>query len=599
MHRSLFSLPFFVCQFCLVVLALSGCSPQPNSGTQVSDTGHSAPTNAASKPEPVALFRNVAAQAGLKWKHELGNRGKFLFIEFTPAGCAFFDYDNDGFLDIFLVQSGSSEAPATVTNRPHCALYRNRRDGTFKDVTAQSGLDKDLGYAQGVAVGDYDNDGYDDLFITAYGGNHLFRNRRGSGKWEDVTRAQGLDKVVGEGYATSAAWGDYNLDGRLDLYVCYYARWTHAGDKQCRDKETGELDYCHPQLYDAVTHRLYRNAGARFVDVSEQSGITKVKGRGLAVAWIDYNNDMRPDIFVANDVTPMMLWRNEGNGRFTNVANQAGCAYDGEGGGIAGMGIAVADYDRSGRQSLYVSNFSSRPNILFKNLGGGFFEDATSNANLAASHLNFLSFGCEFFDYDADGWPDIITNNGHVQVRKHKRESGIPLKQRKQLLHNVGQGIFREITDMAALGDLAAPGVGRGLATGDYDNDGRIDVLAIAQNEPAQLFRNQMRTAHHWISFKAVGTKSNRNGIGARFEIVTRNGRQIAHVHGGSSYLSSSDRRVYFGLGGTSKVDQVIVRWPGGKRDVLKNLAANAFYTITEGRGITARTNPSQSHDKI
>jgi hypothetical protein len=539
----------------------------------------------------------MAVPAGLKWKHQLGESGKFFFVELTAPGCAFLDFDNDGFLDIFLVQSGSAAPASTVRNRPHCALYRNRRDGTFADVTAQSGLDVDLGYAQGVATADFDNDGYDDLFITAFGGNHLFRNRRGSGKWDDVTHKMGLDKLHSTGYATSAAWGDYDGDGRLDLYVCYYARWSYVTDKQCRDQATGDLDYCHPQLYDPETHRLYRNAGGSFIDVSEKAGITRAKGRGLAVAWIDYNNDSRPDIFVANDVTPSMLWRNDGNGHFTNQANEAGCAYDGEGVGIAGMGVAIADYDHSGQQSLYVSNFSSRPNILFKNLGNGLFEDATSNANLATSHLQFLTFGCEFLDYDADGWPDIITNNGHVQMRKHKRETGIPYKQRKQLMHNAGNGLFHEIIDTNALGDLAEPRQGRGLATGDYDNDGHIDILAATQNEEAQLFRNQAHPSNHWVSFKTIGTKSNRNGIHARFEITAGAMRQVASVHSGTSYLSSSDRRVYFGLGAASKIDQVVVLWPSGKRDILKNLPANNFYTITEGRGVTQRNKPVQPHN--
>ncbi|MDQ3813630.1 MAG: CRTAC1 family protein [Armatimonadota bacterium] len=582
---------------CLAVVCLAGCSSSrtsrssSNSATANSATAPAGEDHSTGKAAVAsALFKDVARPAGLSFKHILGDTGRFYFVEFTAPGCAFFDYNNDDYLDIFLVQSGSVAPPTSVRQRPFCALYRNNRDGTFTDVTPGSGLDKDLGYGQGVAVGDYDNDGSDDLFITAYGGNHLFRNR-GNGKFEDVTQSVGLARVHGTGYATSAAWGDYDSDGRLDLYVCYYSLWSHAANKECRDKQTGLLDYCHPQLYDPMTHRLYHNTGNCFVDVSEQAGITQDKGRGLAAAWIDFNRDARPDIFVANDVTPTMLWRNNGNGTFTNVANEMGCAYDGEGKGIAGMGLAVADYDRSGRESIYVSNFSSRPNILFKNEGET-FEDVTGQAHLAFSHLKFLSFGCEFFDYDADGWSDLIVNNGHVQVRENKREAGVPQKQRKQLLHNEGRGIFREITEEALLGDLSNPVLGRGLAVGDYDNDGHPDVLAVAQNAPAQLLHNQVVNGNHWIAFKTIGIRSNRDGVHARFGITAAGVRQTATVRGGSSYLSASDRRVYFGLGAAAKIDQVVVQWPSGARDVLKNLPADTFYTVTEGRGVTRRQNP-------
>lgn len=565
---------------------LSGCSARTGSTAASSAASQASHQGRARK----ALFKGVAAASGLRWKHDLGNRGKFYFAELTPSGCAFFDYNNDGYEDIFLVQSGSSEPRATVKARPHSALYRNNRDGTFTDVTPGSGLDKDLGYGHGIAVGDFDNDGFDDCYITSYGSNFLFRNRRGSGKFEDVTRKMNLDAVHGTGYATSAAWGDYDNDGRLDLYVCYYAKWSHANDKQCRDPATKLLDYCHPQLYEGMTHRLYHNQGTRFVDATVQAGIAKSKGRGLAVAWTDYNDDGHADIFVANDVTPSMLWRNNGNGTFTEVAGPLGVAFDGEGEGIAGMGVAVADYNRSGSQSLYIANFSKRPNILFKN-DKGIFEDATGAARLAFSHLKFLTFGCEFLDYDADGWPDIITNNGHVQMRDNKREADVLYDQPKQLLRNEG-GTFREVTDKALLGDLAQPKQGRGLAVGDYDNDGGLDVLAMSQNAAAQLFHNQNVSRGHWVSFRTIGTKSNRNGIHTRFEIRSAGARQTASVRGGSSYLSSSDRRVYFGLGDRAKIDEVIVRWPSGTRDVLKNLPANTFYTLTEGRGITARAKP-------
>ncbi len=565
------------CGLLLSVVALAGC-PKNSLPPQTQSS------SASSEP---ALFKDVAVQSGLNFKHVLGASGHFHFIEQTPAGCAFLDFDGDGFQDVFLVQSGSSSPANTVKNRPLCALYHNNKDGTFKDVTRGSGLDKDLGYAQGVAVGDFDNDGFDDLFVTAYGGNHLFHNNKGSGKFEDVTVSMGLDRLHDTGYATSAAWGDYDGDGRLDLAVCYYGHWNYALDKPCRDDKTGKLDYCAPKTYEPVVHQLYHNEGNRFVDVTEKAGISKTKGRGLAVAWLDFNDDGKQDLFVANDGSAAMLWQNNGNGTFSDVAGKVGCAFDNQGHNIAGMSVSVADYDHSGRPSIYVSNYSHSPNILFKNEGGT-FSDATQTANLAFSHLRFLSFGSEFIDFDADGWPDIISNNGHVQTLPTQREANVPLAQAKQLLQNKGDGTFREITDTARLGDLTHPIIGRGLAVGDFDNDGRVDVLAMGQNAPVQLFRNQTQNnGNHWVGFQTVGTKSNRDGIGAKLEIHAAGMRQTSYVRGGSSYLSSSDRRVYFGLGKASIIESVAIRWPSGTRETLHNLRADRYYLVKEGHGIT------------
>ena len=567
----------------LGLIWLVGCSTEQSHTAGPSETSSAAVSGNA-------LFKDVAAGSGLTFKHDLGDSGHFYFDEFTASGCAFFDYDNDGYLDVFLVQSGSSESPATVRGRPFCALYHNNGNGTFTDVTAKSGFDKNLGYGQGVAVGDYDNDGFDDLFITAYNDNHLFHNKHGSGQFDDVTQSVGLGARHGEGYATSAAWGDYDGDGRLDLYVCYYARWNHALNKECRDP-SGQLDYCQPQLYDPVTHRLFHNVKGRFVDVSDKSGISTAKGRGLAVAWTDFNEDGKMDIMVASDIAPNLLWRNNGHGTFTNVAAQAGSAYDGQGRTMSGMGIALADYNRSGRQSLYLSNFAGLPNILFKNVGGGVFEDTTDTANLGRSHLKFLSFGCEFLDYDADGWPDIISNNGHVQARQSKREAGVGWQQRKQLLHNEGNGRFKEIADAAQLGDLNTQVIGRGLATGDFDNDGRVDVLAMGQNAPVQLFHNQTGgNGNHFVSLLLRGTQSNRDAIGARVELEAGDVKQTDWVRGGSSYLSSSDRRLFFGLGKTDAVTRLSITWPSGKKETVSGVKPDCFVTLVEGQGIAKQT---------
>ena len=564
---------------CLLTLTgvwlLAGCVRHP-AATPAAPPAH---TDGAA-----ALFGDVTRKAGIQFAHQGGiGMGRPLFPQTTPAGCAFVDYDNDGYLDIFLVQSGPL-VPGAMPTRPHCALYHNNGNGTFTDVTAASGLDKDLGYAQGVAVGDYDNDGYEDLFITSYGRNYLFHNEHGSGKFTDVTARMGLDTLHSTGYATSAAFGDYDNDGKLDLYVCYYCPWTFAGDKTCHNAD-GSIDYCSPEVYPMDTHVLYHNDGARFTDVSAKTGISKVSGRGLAVTFLDYDEDGKQDIFVANDLSGNMLWHNEG-GRFVEKGGEVGVRYGGGGALMAGMGTAIADYDQSGRESLFVTNFAGMPNMLFKNTGNGYMEDMTVASRVGPLHLPFLSFGCEFIDYDADGWPDLIIADGHVQLGGKTLAS---LKQRKQLLHNERNGTFADISDPGALGDLGRLTVGRGIAVGDFDNDGRLDILCSNQNDAPQLMRNLDRSKHHWVSFKTLGVKSNRDGYHARIVVTAGGKRRVGVVRAGSSFLSVSDRRVYFGLGDTERIDRVEIAWPSGAKDVLANVQADESYSVTEGKGITGK----------
>lgn len=566
----------------LAPVLLSGCFPRPAAIRNPAPIPNGAAQEGASS---LALFEDVAARVGVRFTHATGGTGKFYFIESTPAGCAFLDYDNDGFQDILLIQSGPSEPPAQVKDRPHCALYHNNGDGTFTEVTAGSGLDRDLGYGHGAAVGDYDNDGYADLFLTAFGQNHLFHNERGTGKFADVTAKMGLDRRHSTGYATSAAFGDYDNDGKLDLYVCYYCPWDWSTNRPCHDTQR-RIDYCSPEIYDPDVHRLYHNDGDHFTDVSERTGLTRAMGRGLAVAFVDYDRDGRQDIYVANDLTPAMLWHNRG-GTFEEVAAKAGCSHSENGIKLAGMGIGVADYDHSGYESLFVSNFSNLPNTLFKNLGNGLFQDVSMSSGVALPHMKFLTFGCEFFDYDADGWADIITANGHVQMRIDDLNQGITYRERKQLYRNEGAGTFREIADTALLGDMAVPTVSRGLAVGDYDNDGLLDVLVNNQNGTAQLFHNRVANGNHWVSFKTIGTKSNRDGRHARFALKAGGMQQTVTARAGSSYLSHSDSRVYFGLGRAAKIERVEIQWPSGTREVLTEVAPDQSYIVTEGKGIT------------
>lgn len=544
-----------------------------------------------------ALFEDVAERTGIRFQHDNGFANNFFFLESTPAGCAFLDYDNDGYQDVLLLQSGSSEPPENVNNRPHCAIYHNQRDGSFVEATAGSGLDIDLGYAHGVAVGDYDNDGYADLFITAYGINHLFHNELGTGKFRDLTQSMGLQKKHGVGFATSVAFGDYNNDGRLDLYVCYYSNWHWSIDKKCADAK-GNSDYCSPEIYKPETHRLYRNEGDHFTDVSDESGISKVLGRGLAVAFIDYDGDGKQDIFVANDMSPNMLWHNLGNGHFEDVAALVGCAYNVDGVVMAAMGIGVADYNHSGYESLYVSDFSNKVNALFTLEKGGLFTDKSRMVGQdLLSTKTTLAFGTSFLDYDADGWADIVVSNGHVNYRVETMPGGITYKEPKQLFHNRGEGTFEEIKGTALKGQLETHLLGRGLAVGDYDNDGRLDILCQNQNDRAQLLRNQDASTNAWVSFKTIGTKSNRDGIHTKFVLTTGIVRQTATVRGGSSYLSSSDRRAYFGLKDAKRIERVEITWSSGQKDVLKDVVPNKSYIVTEGKGITGEIpTKSRSH---
>ncbi len=556
----------------ILAAASTSCKQSPNRGVA---------------PES-PLFQELAQQAGVHFLQTNGATGKFYFIEETGSGCAWFDYDNDGRLDLLIVQCGPYPYVPGQGPEPHCTLYRNNGDGTFTDVTAGSGLDTYLGYCQGVTVGDYDNDGYDDLFITAFGTNHLFHNEQGTGRFVNVTQKAGLG---GEAhlarYGTSAAFGDYNNDGWLDLYVCYYCPWSVATNKTCKTPD-GREDYCTPDVMPPATHRLYRNRGdGTFEDVTSESGISKHKGHGLGVVFLDYDNDGKLDIFVANDLNITFLWHNNGDGTFTNVSERAGCAYNNAGQEMSGMGIGIGDYDHSGEESLFVGNFSMQPNTLFKNLGNGQFLDVSNQANVAIPHMHYVTFGADFIDYDADGWLDIITANGHVTMYIAETSPGITYEEPRQLFHNNGDGTFSVVKDR--LGALSVPMVSRGLAVGDYDNDGRLDFIVVNQNGPVHLYHNEVDNGNNAVIFKTVGTKSNRNGFHAKLRLTVGAVTLFSTVHSSSSYLSASDSRVYFGLGRATLVETVVIEWPSGVKETLLDINAGAIYTLTEGRGITNR----------
>jgi hypothetical protein len=415
----------------------------------------------------------------------------------------------------------------------------------------------------------------------------------------DVTQRAGVaDNTHGPRWSTSAAWGDYNKDGHLDLFVCHYTLWTPEKDVVCKNPQDAR-SYCHPLLYTPESPTLYRNNGdGTFTEAPQQAGLSGLKGRELGVAWLDYDGDGWPDIFVANDLTANFLLHNNRNGTFTNVALSMGVGLMDTGVALAGMGVGVGDYDNDGREDIVVTNFSNQPKVVYHNRNGKFFENATYSSGIGATSQLVLGWGCEFLDYDLDGYKDVIVGNGHVNDDVETYSQGIAYQEPKQLFHNRGNGTFQE--DTASLGELAAPVVTRGIAVGDFDNDGDPDVLANNHNGEAQLFRNEGGNANAWITFRTVGAgaRNNRDGIGAKIEITYGGRRQAAEVRSGSSYASHSDRRVIFGLGKAERIDSARIRWLDGREEVVRGLAARHFYVLTEGQGaaVDPRAKPLQNH---
>jgi len=537
-------------------------------------------------------FINVARESGLNAKTIFGgeHKNKYL-LETTGCGVAFYDYDNDGWLDIFLVNGTRLEGFPTGTE-PTSHLFRNNRDGTFTDVTSKAGV-AHSGWGQGVCVGDYDNDGWDDLFVTYYGKNVLYHNN-GDGTFTDVSQKSG---VAGKGtrWNTGCAFVDYDRDGRLDLFVANYIDLDLA---TAPVPESGPCLYksvmvaCGPPGLQGGKNMLYHNNGdGTFSDVSETAGISRTGGTyGLGVLTADFDNDGWPDIYVADDSTVSALYHNKGNGTFEDIATEAGCALSPDGKPQAGMGVAAADYDLDGNLDLLKTNFAGDTPSLYHGIGGGYFEDATFAAGLG-THTQFLGWGCGFFDFDNDGWPDILICNGHVypEVEQLKTEAGYA--QRKLLYRNLRNGRFADVSMDAGSG-ISDPVPARGCAFGDFDNDGDVDVVVNTVNDYPQLLRCDSKLENNWIKVRTIGTKSNRSGIGARLKCVThlpgenKAHQQIDEVRSGGSYISQNDLRVHFGLGKAEKVDVLEVYWPSGRVDTLKDVKANQLIFVKEGDGI-------------
>ena len=565
---------------CLVTLVALVASGQ---GQQAKSSGPA---------RPIADFTDVAEKAGLTMQEIFGGVAtKKYIIETTGTGVAIFDYDNDGWPDIFLVNGTRLEQPSNEA-APSNHLYRNNHDGTFTDVTTKAGLGA-TGWGQGVCVGDYDNDGWEDLYVTYYGKNRLYHNQ--GGVFTEVAEKAGV-AGSGKAWGTGCAFVDYDRDGRLDLVVANYVDFDLATAPAPGERPTcmwkGVPVMCGPRGLSGEKNILYHNKGdGTFEDVTTKAHIDRTDGRyAFSVSTLDFDEDGWPDIFVACDSTPSILYRNNHDGTFTDVAVTAGAAFNEDGREQAGMGSTVADFNGDGHLDIFKTNFSDDTSTLYRNNGDGTFTDATSAAGLGL-YTQYLGWGTMFFDFDNDGWPDLILVNGHVYPEVDSQHLGSNYKEPRILYHNNGDSTFADVSASAGSGITTAAS-SRGLAVGDLWNDGRMSVVISNMNAAPSLLVNQIRTPNHWIAIRTVGTKSNRDGIGARISVKTANRVLVDEVRSGSSYISSSDMRVHFGLGAASRIEWVEVRWPSGIVEKFADLGVDAIHTLKEGSGaaVTSET---------
>jgi len=580
-------LPLCVAVFLFAVGCRKADAPAvatPSSEAAVASPSPS-PTTSVPRPSGPIEFTDVTNQAGIHFKHNSGAFGKKYLPETLGTGGAFLDYDNDGWQDIVLVNS--SDWPEHKTAKSFLALYHNNQNGTFTDVTHQAGLAVEM-YGIGLAVADYDNDGNDDLYITCVGPNHLFRNL-GNGKFSDVTARAG---VGDPGFSTSAAWFDYDNDGNLDLFVANYVEWSVETDQLC-SLDGKNKSYCTPQSYKGQSSTLYRNKGnGTFTNVTQAAKLNDPTSKSLGVVMFDYNGDGWMDLFVANDTEPNKLYKNNGNGTFTDEGVAAGVAFSESGTARAGMGADAGDFDGSGRPGIAVGNFTNESMALYRNDGTGLFTDEAPNSGIGKMSAQSLTFAVFFFDYDLDGLLDVFAANGHVSDDISVVQPNVKYAQPPHLFHNKGKKKFEEVT--AKLGRaLQRSIVGRGAAYGDFDNDGDLDLLITANNGPARLLRNDNANQNDLIRIKTVGSKSNRDGIGAKLTLKTSKGAKLfSMVKTGSSYLSQSELPVTFGLGPPEegRTLSLEIQWPSGQKDVINDLKANQFVVVQEAKGLVSAT---------
>jgi hypothetical protein len=538
--------------------------------------------------DPGFHLTNVTAGAGIQFQHNSGAYGGKLLPETLGSGCAFLDYDRDGWQDILLVNG--MDWPGHERQRSTLKLYRNNRNGTFSDVTKAAGLDVEL-YGMGVAVGDYNNDGFPDIYISCVGQSRLFQNT-GKSTFVDVTKASGL--LGRQGFSTSALWFDFDRDGLLDLFVCNYVRWSPEHDVFC-SLDGAHKSYCTPEAYRGDTCWLFHNRGnGTFEDVTASSGLFDSSSKSLGVAMFDYDQDGWPDLLVANDTQPNKLYKNLRNGKFKDVGVEAGLAFSTEGKARAGMGVDTGDFENSGQAGVAITNFDNEMIGLYHASGAGSkgattYDDIAIPSGLGSASRSTLGFGCAFFDANLDGWLDLAVANGHIDETVRNIRGNVGYAQAPQLFLNQEAGKFRDVAREVD-GGFLTPVVGRGLAYGDFDRDGDLDLLMTTNNGPAYLYRNDQTSGNRSIRFLLVGTKSNRDAIGATVRIFAgaHGGQnQSRMVRGGSSYLSQSELPVTFGVGKSEKVERLTVDWPSGRSEEYKDLATGRAYEIIESKGVT------------
>jgi len=578
------------CLFLAAIVLFSGCKETPapaaqgnaNEPATAEQAGSPSPTPTPDLPRPSGPieFTDVTAQSGIRFKHNSGAFGKKYLPETIGSGCAFIDYDNDGWQDLIFVNS--SDWPEHKKAKSVLALYHNNKDGTFTDVTAQAGLAVEM-YGVGVTVGDFDNDGNDDIYITCLGANHLFRNL-GNGKFQDVTAKAG---VADPGFSTSAVWFDYDNDGKLDLFVAHYVTWSVETDQYC-SLDGKNKSYCTPQAYKGQSGTLFHNRGnGTFENVTQKAGLNDPTSKSLGIALLDYDSDGWLDLFVANDTEPNKLYRNNHDGTFSDVAVTAGVAFSESGTARAGMGVDAGDYDGSGKPGLIIGNFTNESMALYRNEGNGLFTDEAPNSGIGKFSAQSLTFACFFFDYDLDGLLDVFAANGHVSDDISVVQPNVKYAQPPHLFRNKGKKKFEEVGSKLGK-SLQRAIVGRGAAFGDIDNDGDLDLIITTNNGPARVLRNENGNQNDLLRVKTVGTRSNRDGIGAKVTLKTSKGaKMFSMVKTGSSYCSQSELPLTFGLGKPEEGLTVTLEivWPSGQRESIPNIKPNQSITVQEGKG--------------
>ena len=528
-----------------------------------------------------ARFVEVTSRLGVQFQHAAPHTSKKYLLETMGSGVALFDYDNDGRLDLFLVNGAEIKDPSPPGAIPQKTapqywnrLYHQKPDGSFEDVTEKAGLEG-AGYGMGVAVGDYDNDGFEDLFVTSYGGNHLYHNN-GNGTFTDVTKKAG---VTGSGWSTSAAWVDLDGDGLLDLVVLRYLQWDFT-DIWCGDREPGYRSFCHPDEFQPVLPLVYHNDGhGHFTEVTKQAGFAK-PGKGLGIALADFNGDGEIDIFIANDSIPEFLYQNKGDGTFEEVGLFAGVGVDGDGHAYAGMGVDFADYNNDGFPDLAISNLAYQKYALYQNNGDGTFGYTTDSAGIGPMTFLHSGWGLRFLDYDNDGWKDLLIAQAHVMDTIALTYPQLHYREPMLLARNTGHGFIDVSSGSGAA--LQEPWASRGMAIGDLDNDGRLDAVVTENGGPVHILHNETDTQNHWLTLNLVGRRSNRDAIGARVKLMSTQGEQYATVTTCGSYLSSGDKRVHFGLGAQSTVKQIAIRWPSGIVQILRDVKGDQILSVEE-----------------